>query len=188
MADITLSSGDSIRPYRTPWGNFPIIGMALSTGISSATIRVGQVVVLDVGSTSYTNCIIPAALSSGTVTSTAIVGIAAENPGALSSTNTQGTVIPVWDANPHVEYRARTRGALLNSTLVGQVKNIAWDSTLTINLIDVGAGALTTALPRVIITSLLDNSGDSGGAVTFKFITRDPGTSTTGSGCLAFYK
>lgn len=172
MTDIVLSSGDIMRPYRSPWGAFPTRGMKLSTGNSSIGIFIGRVVQIDVNSTSFQDCIVPSSLSSGTIVSTAIVGVAAENPNApLASTNVQGTVIPVWEANPNVEFRARTRGGLLNSTIVGQLKNLDWDSTLNIQLVNVGAGALATPLPRVVVTGLLDNSGDSGGAVTCRFVT-----------------
>lgn len=189
MTDITLSSGDYMRPYKEP---FPIVKfMKLSTGISSAIIRVGEVVGLDVNSTSFQDCIIPSSLSSNAVVSTAIVGVAAEGPGAAaggpSSTNSQGTQIPVWEANPNVEFRARTGHGLLNSTMVGQVKGIFKDSTLNIYLVECGASSLTTAQPRVVVTGLLDNSGDSGGAVTFRFITHDPTSSLSTSRLLAFF-
>lgn len=183
MTDFTLSSGSIMRPWRSPWGAFPIRGMALSTGISSAIIRLGQVVGLDVNSTSFQNCIIPSSLSSAVVQSTAIVGVAAEGPGAAgggpSSTNAQGTVIPVWDANPNVEFRIHTRKGLLNSTLVGQVRDLEWDSTLNIHLVNVGASALAVPLPRVIITGLIDASGDSGGAISVRFLTHDPTITST---------
>lgn len=189
MTDFTLSSGNYMRPYRSPWGAFPIRGMPLSTGISSATIRIGQAVCLDVNSTAYQNCIIPSSLSSAVVVSTAIVGIAAEGPGinALSSTNAQGTVIPVWEANPNVEFRVHTRKGLLNSTLVGQYRDLEWDSTLTIHLINVGASALATPQPRVVITGLIDASGDSGGAVLVRFMTKDASVAGSTARILAFY-
>lgn len=187
MADITLTAGNIMRPWRSPWGAFPIRGMPLSTGISSAVIAVGQVVCLDVNSTSFQNCIIPSSLSSAVVVSTAIVGVAAENPGAASGTNTQGTVIPVWEANPNVEFRINTRKGLLNSTLVGQYRDIEWDSTLKIHLLNVGAAALAVPMPRVVITGLIDNSGDSGGAVTVRFCVKDPSIAGSTARVLAFY-
>lgn len=186
MTDFVLSSGNIMKPYRSPWGAFPTKGMALSTGISSNVIRIGMVVGLDVNSTAYQNCIVPSSLSSGTIVSTAIVGIAAESPGAVNgnsgvgSTNSQGTVCMVWEANPNVEFRANTRGGLLNSTIVGQEKNLDYDSTLNIVLVNVGAGALATAQPRVVVTGLLDASGDSGGAVVCRFI-------NSSASVLAFY-
>ena len=124
MADIALNAGDFVRPWRSPWGAFPIRSMKLSTGISSNTVRVGQLVVLDTGSTSYTDSIVPAVQSSGSLNPSAatVVGFAAENSTAAGALTAQGTYIPVWDANPNVEFRARTRFGLLNSTIVGTTK------------------------------------------------------------------
>lgn len=186
MTDIALSGGDIIRPYRSPWGATPTKGFKLSTGISSATIYLGSVVQLDMGSTSFNDCIIPVALSSGSLNPTAasVVGVAAEGPGAtaggVSSTNSQGTVIPVWECNPMTEFRARTRFGLLNSTIVGTIKELTRDSTLHIDLVNLRGSSLATPAACVIITGLLDNSGDSGGAVTFRF--------NQSSGFLAFFR
>ncbi len=192
MTDITPTAGDYIRPHSSPWGSPHIRHSILSTGISSQIIYIGSVVSIDVNSTQFRNCIIPSSLTSNTVVSTQIVGVAAEGPGANatspSSTNVQGTVIPVWDANPSCEFRARTRNGLLNSTLVGEVHDILWDSTLHIHLINVGASSLSAAAPRVLITGLLDNSGDSGGLITFKFIPRDVTSSLSTANLLAFWK
>ncbi len=186
MTDFALSSGSIMRPYRSPWGAFPTRGMAISTGISTLVIRVGTVVGLDVNSTAYQNCIVPSSISSGTLLSTAIVGVAAENPAsAAGSTNGQGQVIPVWEANPNVEFKIATIGGLLNSTMVGQLRDLQWDSTLMIQVVTCGASRLTTAMPRVIVTGLLDASGDSGGYITVRFIPNDPVGSTARA--LAFY-
>lgn len=161
--------------------------IALSTGISSNTINVGQVVGLDVNSTAFQNCIVPSSLTSNTVVSTAIVGIAAENSTALGGKNAQGTVVPVWDANPNVEFRCRTRNGLLNSTIVGQAHSLLWDSTLKIHYVNVGASCATTPV-SVIVTDLIDNSGDSGGIVAFRFCAKDPTSSLSTANILAFYR
>lgn len=86
----------------------------------------------------------------------------------------------MWDANPNVEFRARTRFGLLNSTIVGTAKELHRDSTLGIDVVNLAASSLATPANCVIITGLLDAVGDSGGAVTFKF--------NTSSGFLAFWK
>lgn len=197
MTDIALSSGNIMRPYRSPWGSFPIRNIACSTGVSTNIIRIGQVVQLDVNSTAFQNCVLPSSLSSAVVVSTAIVGIAAESPGlnlsppvggTMTSTSPGGTpVIPVWEANPNVEFRVNTRKGLLNSTLVGQYRDIEWDSTLNIHLVNVGAAQLTTPQPRVVITGLIDNVGDSGGAITVRFLTKDPSIAGSTARILAFY-
>lgn len=182
MADYALNSGDVVRPWKSPWAAFPTRSMKLSTGVSSNTIRVGQLVGLDLASTAYRDCILPVAQSSNSLNPSAgqIVGFAAENSTANGSQSAQGTVIPVWDANPNVEFRARTRFGLLNSTIVGTAKELHRDSTLGIDVVNLSASSLATPANCVIITGLLDAVGDSGGAVTFKF--------NTSSGFLAFWK
>ena len=182
MADYALNSGDVVRPWKSPWGAFPTRSMKLSTGISSNTIRVGQLVGLDTASTSYTDCIVPIVQSSGSLNPAAgtIVGFAAENSTANGSQSAQGTVIPVWDANPNIEFRARTRFGLLNSTIVGTTKELHRDSTLNIDVVSLRTSSLATPANCVIVTGLLDAPGDSGGAVSFKFI--------QSSGFLAFYR
>ncbi len=86
----------------------------------------------------------------------------------------------VWEANPMVEFKAWTRFGLLTSTIVGTVRDLTRDSTLNIDLVHLGASSLATPANSVIVTGLIDNPGDSGGAVTFRF-------SQLSSG-LAFYR
>ncbi len=189
MTDIVPTSGDFVRPHRSPWGAFPVRGMKLSTGISSNSIWVGQCVGLDINSTAFQDCIVPSSLTSNTIVSTVIVGFAADGSTNQSNVNNigQGVYFPVWDANPLVEFRARTRNGLLNSTLVGQLHSLLWDSTQHIHLVNVGASSATTPV-NVIITELLDNSGDSGGAVVFRMTPRDATSSLSTGGILAFYR
>jgi len=185
MTDFTLSSGNIMRPYKSPWGAFPTKGYALSSGISSNAIVLGRIVGLDVNTDSNAAQILPSSQTNGDVLSTAIVGVAAESPSlGGSSTNTRGTVISVWEANPSVEFRANTFNGLLASSNVGKMKEIKWDSTLTIHLIDLGGS--TAASVRCIVTGLIDAEGDSGGAVSFRFLTTDP--STISAPFLAFYR
>lgn len=185
MTDFTLSSGNIMRPYRSPWGAFPTKGYALSSGISSNAIVLGRIVGLDVNTDSNASQILPSSQTNGDVLSTAIVGVAAESPSlGGSSTNTRGTVISVWEANPSVEFRANTFNGVLASSNVGKMKEIKWDSTLAIHLIDLGGS--TAASVRCIVTGLIDAEGDSGGAVSFRFLTCDP--STISAPFLAFYR
>lgn len=188
MADIAPGRGDYVRPWRNPWGAFYTRSMGLSTGISTNVINVGMVVGLDVNTATNGNLIVPSSLTSNTVVSTAIVGVAAENSTAIGNNNAQFTKIPVWDANPSQEFRARTRNGLLASTLVGSNNHsLLWDSTLRIHLVNVGASSATTPV-NVCITELIDNVGDSGGAVAFSFIARDATSSLSTANVLAFYR
>ena len=186
MTDFVLSSGMICRPYRSPWGAFPTKGFALSSGISSNAIVSGRIVGLDVNTDSNAAQILPSSNTNGDVVSTAIVGVAAESPSlGGSSTNTRGTVISVWEANPAVEFRAQTYNGLLASSNVGKLKEIKWDSTLAIHLIDLGASTATVV--RAVVTGLIDSEGDSGGAVSFRFISQD-GSTNPNAYTLAFYR
>lgn len=162
--------------------------MPLSTGISTLIIYKGMVVGLDANSSVYQHCIVPSSLGSsgGVVASTWIVGIAAEGPGTAegkSSTNAQGTLIPVWEANPLVEFVATTKATAGNnalaSTLVGTTRELVHDSTLNCDFVWISASCLATPLPKVVITQLIDNIGDSGGRVAFRFLS---------TGGLAFFQ
>lgn len=192
MTDFVLSSGNTMRPHRSPWGAFPIFGRKLSTGISSRMIYVGTVVGLDVsGSTAFMDAVIPVPQTSGSLNpaATQIVGVSAETPSSavpgsgfnITSTvlGQQGT-ISVWEANPMVEFKAWTRFGVITSSIVGQIKELHRDSTLNIDLVSLRTSCLATPANCVIITSLIDNPGDSGGAVTFRF--------NQSSGYLAFYR
>jgi hypothetical protein len=176
MAEISLSSGSICRPFRSPWGAFPIRHMPLSTGVSSLAIRLGQQVRLD-DRTSTCGHRIMAAITTG---ETLLVGIAAEGTIAGSgSTSTVDTEIPVWEANPMVEFVANTKGGALVSTIVGSARSLAWDSTLNICYVDVGAS--TGADNRVVVTELIDNIGDTGGRVAFRFMGQDRASTNNSS-------
>jgi hypothetical protein len=171
MADYPLSAGDYIRPWKSPWGAFPSRSVKLSTGISSNTIKIGDIVALDTDSTAFRDCIKPVPQSSNSLNPVAasIVGVASFNSTAIGNATAQGTVVSVWDANPMVEFRAKTRFGLLNSTLVGTSKELHRDSTLGIVVVNLATSSLATPANCVQITGLIDNSGDSGGAVSFRF-------------------
>lgn len=184
MTDITLSSGHYMRPFRSRnGGSFPVRQMGLSTG--STTIRLGTVVGLDQNSTLGASLIAASSVTSNALVSTAIVGVAAA--GVYGSTNDSGTLIPVWEADPQVEFRANTGHGTLNSTLLGTVHAIFRDSTLNIDLVDVGASCLSTPILYALITGLIDAPGDSGGAVSFRFVSFDPNSSLSTGRRLAFF-
>lgn len=178
MADFTLSSGNTIKPFRSPFGHFPTRTFGVSTGVSSAAIHMGRPVTLDY--TEAGNTSNAAFVKASTADNTFyLAGIAAE--AASGSTAVAGTAISVWEANPMVEFRAVTKGAVLASSQVGLTKKLCWDSTLNIGWIDLTAS--TAADHRVVITQLIDAQGDSGGAVAFRFIgdRRDQGSTVNSS-------
>lgn len=185
MADLTLSSGSICRPYRSPWGAFPTRTMPCSTGISSAAIYTGKRVTLDWTGSTTAGKIIPSTAQNCFY----LVGIAAQTvSGSTAVTNSECSV---WEANPLVEFRAVTKGNTLASSHVGLHKKMMFDSTLNIEYVDLTAS--TASDWRVVITGLIDNEGDSGGAVSFRFLSRlteNIGSSialTSTSPILAFY-
>lgn len=187
MADFTLSSGNICRPYRTPWGAFNTRGMGVSTGVSSATIHLGRPVTLDyteAGNTSNAG-LVKASTGDNTFY---LVGIAAEQ--VSGSTAVAGTPIAVWEANPMAEFQAVTKFGTLQSSQVGLTKTLHWDSSLNIAYVDLSAS--TAADHRVVVTQLIDQQGDSGGKVAFRFISNSLARqgSTIGSSTpyLAFYR
>lgn len=193
MTDFVLSSGMICRPYRSPWGAFPIRSMPLSTGISSNAITIGRIVALDITTDSNAGQVTPSSQTAGVVMSTSIIGISADSPGTAgvvpgAVSNARGTIISVWEANPMVEFRAQTQGANLQSSAVGKAKALVWDSTLTIHKVDLSNSTLINV--RVVVTGLIDNEGDSGGAVSFRFLTETPpaADSTVSRSVLGFYR
>ncbi len=187
MTDFSLSSGSICRPWRSPWGAFPTREYAVSTGVSSAAIALGRAVTLDY--TEAGNSTNAGYVKASTADNTFyLVGIAA---GAVSgSTAVVGvTTLSVWEANPMVEFRAVTKGAVLSNSNVGLTKTLHRDSTLDILYVDLTA---STAIDhRVVITQLIDAQGDSGGYVAFRFISdlRNQGSTVNSSTpFLAFYR
>lgn len=156
--------------------------MKLSTGISSNVIRVGEIVALDTDSTAFRDCIKPVPQSSNSLNPVAasIVGVASFNSTANGMQTAQGTTVSIWEANPMVEFRAKTRFGVLNSTHVGVSKELHRDSTLGIVVVNLATSSLATPANCVQITGLIDNVGDSGGAVSFRF--------NQSSNFLAFFK
>ena len=186
MADFTLSSGSVCRLHRTPWGATQTRSFGCSTGVSSATIHAGRPVTLDY--TEAGNTSNAAFVKASTADNTFyLVGIAAET--VSGSTAVAGTALSVWEANPLVEFKAVTKAGTLQSSQVGLTKTLHWDSTLTIAYVDLSASTATDH--RVVITQLIDQQGDSGGYVAFRFISdaRQQGSTVNSSTpYLAFYR
>jgi len=159
-----------------------------STGMSSAgSISVGQVVALDYRgvSTSF-HKVYGITYSSFAQVSTqgAVVGIA----GSSHAANTEHLkLVTIYEANPLCEFVANTKGAAVASSHVGSARTLAWDSTLSIAYVDLGAS--TAADNRVIVTGLHNcEIGDTGGQVTFKFLSSDfASTNNSSAHWLAFY-
>lgn len=156
MADFTISSGDFIRPYRTP---AEVLSAPEST---NQVFRFGDVVQLDKGVSTSAHRVARASTSGSTCISTSILGIAGN--AASSVVDTQ---LSVFAASNRNEFWARTRGGLLAGATVGAYYGLFRDSSKNVWLVDLG-NTQSTSL-RVQVTGLLDAIGDSGGAVTMKF-------------------
>jgi hypothetical protein len=152
MPDITPSSGDYVRAYRSPWGA-PFIQSAPES--TSQTYKVGAVLQNLDGRLQI------ASVSGSTVSSTSIVGIAAEPASSVA-----GTKRIFFSANPNQEFTARTRNGTLQSTTVFTQAGLVYDSTKEIFLVDLAANS--TGL-LVVITENIDSTGSSGGQVAFRF-------------------
>lgn len=159
MADIAISSGDYLRPYRSPWGSFPIKSAIESTG---ASFILGDVIEFSTKVSTNYHRVERASTSGSTCISTSIVGVA-----AAAASSVQGTKIPYWEPNPNVEFWGRTRGGTLQSTCVNSCYGLFRDSSKNVWLVDFGNSVDTSV--RVMVTELVDAVGDSGGAVLFKF-------------------
>jgi hypothetical protein len=196
MAQYTPSSGDYCRPLTSPWGAFPIKSMQpVSSIVASSVIPLGRQVSLVGGTSTSAGQIIPGAALGAAATQN--VGIAAANgANAANSSATANGFIPVWEANPMVEFKAVSKGAPLGSSHVGLRRSLQWDSTLNVQYVDLTAS--TAADWRVVVTGILPQltgnvEGDSGGYVSFRFLphlTENIGSSvalTSTTPILAFY-
>ena len=159
MADFVISSGDYFRPYRTPWGSFPIAYAPESTG---ATFLYGDVLELSTVVSTNHHRVVRASTSGSTCISTSIVGVA-----AAPASSVQDQSVPYYPANRNVEFWGRTRGGLLQSSVVDSSYGLFRDSTKNVWLVDLGNRVDTSC--RVLVTPLVAAVAASGGAVLFKF-------------------
>lgn len=179
MAQYTPSSGDYCRPHRSPWGGFPVRSLApVSSIVASSVIPLGrQVSILGGASTAAGQLIPGAALGSANVLNVGIASANGANP--ANSSAVANLPIPVWEANPHVEFRAISKGAPIGSSHLGLRRSLAWDSTLNVQYVDLTAS--TAADWRVVVTETLEGltghaAGDSGCYVAFKFLSKLEGS------------
>ena len=163
MADYVISSGDAIRPLRNPLGQFVIESLGEST---SQVFVYGDVLEIDRNVSTSSHRVKRASTSGSTVTSTTIVGVAAQ--GASSNVDQR---VPFYSANSLNTFWGRTRGGVLASSNIGSGYGLFRDSTKNVFLVDLGNGVSTSV--RVIVTDFVDQLGDSGGAVAFRFGTFD---------------
>lgn len=170
MADIAISSADYIRPLRSPWGQPE---MDFAPEVASQTFVYGDVLQLTRGTSTSSHRVSKASTSDSTITSTAIVGVA-----AAAASSVQDTPVPYYTAAPYNKFWARTRGGTLAAANVGAHYGLFYDSSAKVTLIDLGNTQSTSLF--VCVTRLIDAIGDSGGAVEFKFGAPNGSTNTFG--------
>lgn len=166
MTDFLISSGDYMRPYRTQASDAVTTDYGFESSVAQ-TYPVGAVLEFD----STANTIRMASTTGSTVNSGGIIGVAAEPASSVAN----ATRI-FWAITPNLEYMARTRGGVLGSTTVGVKCGIFRDSSKGVFLLDF-ANKVSTSV-RAVVTGLIDNIGDSGGYVRFKWGSNQ-GDSTT---------
>lgn len=163
MADVTLSSRTTIRPYRTRTGSPRIITLAVaSTKASTAAIQPGNVVQFDLTSTSHFKIIRCSSAVATALQSTTIAGVA-----AMADPN-DGSVDPkisVWAADGATEFVFPTKIAGTASSNIGTAMSICWDSTLSISY----AMASSSAGTEGIWCTDVINPGDTNGYIVGKF-------------------
>lgn len=173
MADYVISSGDYMRPYRTVGADAGTLNYGPESTVQS--FKVGALLEADSQVSTSNFRLRQALVSASTVTSTSLMGVAAEP----ASSVTDATRI-YWPITPQTEFMARTRGDKIQSTTVGMPYGLFYDSTKAVYGVDL-ANAQSTSL-RVVVTRLIDSPGDSGGYVAFKFGRPAGSTVTFGPG------
>src|SRR3990167_4652136 len=170
MAQQTESSGTGLRPYRSPYGMFPMRGYQ-QTSIS--TFVAGHLVQLNTATNAHR-------ITTASSNSTRLVGVAAEAGSSLAAAGLQDgqRIIPVYEARPEIEFMGWVKGEAIASTMVGQLRGFARDSTRNIDYL---TSSQTTSAFRVQITevgadsnvseqSRLASIGDTNGYVAFRFM------------------
>jgi hypothetical protein len=171
MADRTLSSRTTIRPYRARGSSPRIVTFDASTCANAAAlIKSGQVVQFDATS-SATHRLVQASTGANPNLSTNFVGIACGNDTSDGSTTGQGEgkrPISVWAAEPNTEFLFPTNVAGTTPGLVNTAMALKWDSTLGIHYAVANSTAGET---RITVTEVPDwTVGDTNGFVVGRFL------------------
>ena len=178
MAQWTLTAGHYMRPYRSFKAAPTIRHFQCSTAASTALITTGMPVTSDTNvATSAFRIVRPKIASSNSqmeIAITSLIGIAADNDTSGGTTsglaNLSNRKIPVYVADGQTEWIGWCAGAgVVDSTMIGQTKNIIWDSTLKTFFID--STNSTSALNAVTIVDIPEYAINStNGPVIFKFL------------------
>ena len=190
MADWANSSGNKIRPYRSPWGSPIIRHFEESTAASSAVVNRGDVVCNNTVVTTGGFRVLRAPSSGGNGTNLMQVGIKSLVGVALQASTGDGSTtgitanglgtdngrkIAVALADPRQEFIGYTStlnggDGVASNLLVGTHRAIAYDRNL--HTFFVASTNSTQSLAAVTITEIPQSVyGDSGGfPVIFRFL------------------
>ena len=163
MGQNTESSASGMRPYRSPYGHFPVRNYPEA---AASTFHAGNLVTPStVGSTASHKVALMSSLSSD------ILGVAAS-----AASGTDGDLVPVYEARPEIEFKGWIK-EVIASSLVWNDRSVAYDSTQGIHYLAVNA---TADEQRVVITEVgpsaggpeqqLAGIGDTNGYVAFRVI------------------
>jgi hypothetical protein len=165
LAQISLSSNTTIKPYRSRAGSPAIMTFqGASTAASTSIIRVGQVVSFDLTSTS-SHRLVRCSTAAAAILSTSIAGVAAGEFFPSAGTGSSGS-ISVWVADGKTEFIFPTKIAGTTPALLGSIMDLSYDSSLAINFLATNS---TAGDQRVRITEVI-NAGDTNGYVVGVFI------------------
>lgn len=171
MADKTNSTRTTPQPYRAALGTYQMRAFPQSTCISTAAIRMGDVVQFDVNVATANHRIVKSSTMANVpnVLSSAFLGIAAETPDQSTlSASAPGAPCLVYLATPWSEFKFPTKSSVVTSTMVGMRKAIAYDSTLSMFYVDIANSTAGDA--TVVITDVPDPGSDANNPVVVKFL------------------
>lgn len=177
MAQLTNSTRTTPRPYRARGGTFDVRKFEASTVVSTAIIEYGDVVQFDDNAATANHRVRKSSTMANVpnVLSTSFLGIAVEaDDSTVSATAPGGTgqnqKVAVCIANKDTEFvwPSKATGAQHASSLVGQSRAIAYDSTLSMFYIDVANSTAGDA--SLVITELVDDAGTTNGRIAAKFL------------------
>ena len=172
MADKTNSTRTVPYAYRSAYGTFQLRDFEQSTALSTAIIRVGDVVGFDPNVSTATGRLrkcstmanVPNILSTGSW-----LGLAMEaGDSSVSATAPSTNKLKVCLATANTEFWFPTKSSAVTSTCVGVSKALGYDSTLGMFYVDMGnstAGDVT-----VVITEVPEPGTDANNPVIVKFL------------------
>ena len=177
LADKTNSTATTPRPYRSA-SSPQLLWLQESTTLSSAIIRYGDVVQMDVNVGTANHRVVKASTMANVpnVISTALLGIAVSVPDSPASTATatapgsteQGRLIGILPASRRNEFLFPTKSSGVLSSVFGTRRALGYDSTLSMFYVDIGNS--TAADATVMITDIPEPGTDANNPCVVRFI------------------